>query len=81
MKKYIVTIVLITGYHWNKQLEEYDTDSPKLKEAEFEVMAHNEDEAISKAKEMETSGYGIWESYCTENDRDYTTDLKQDEED
>lgn len=65
MKKYIVTIVLVMGYHWD-EADGYDLNAPKLKEVEFEVLAMSEQRAIDLAKEKETSGHSIWESYASE---------------
>jgi len=62
--KYIVTIVLITGYYWDDNTG-YDLNSPKLKQVDFEVIANSETEAITIAKQKETSGHSIWESYAS----------------
>lgn len=64
--KYLVTIVLVTGYYWNEKTEDYDLDSPKLKPVEFEIEANDEFEAMEIAKKKENSSYSIWESYITE---------------
>lgn len=68
MKKFLVTIVLITGYHFDSNAGEYDLDQPKFKYVDFEVEAETEDGAIKIAKEKETSHHSIWESYTTEID-------------
>ena len=64
MKKYLVTIVLVTGYYWDEANGEYNLDDPKLKQEYFEVDAPNESKAIELAKSKETSFHSIWESYA-----------------
>lgn len=66
MKKYLVTIVLVVGYHWDESEGSYDLDSPKLQQVDFEMEANTESEAISLAKDKETSKHSVWESYAFE---------------
>lgn len=50
--------MLIIGY------KDQENENPILKRSEFEVKAKNENEAIDIAKNLDTSKYSVWESYC-----------------
>lgn len=62
MKKYLVTIHLITGYYESE--EKYD--NPKLKAVEFEVEAANESKAIELAKDFDESKLSVYETFAEE---------------
>lgn len=58
MKRWNVTISLIRGY--------FPDGDPNCELKRFTVEADTEDEAINKAKELETSHYSIEEIYADE---------------
>lgn len=62
MKKFEATIVLVVGHQRDEE------NTPILKYQKFEVEADNEEDAINKAKLLETSLYSVWESYADEID-------------
>ena len=62
MKNYEVTLLLVVN-----PLRDIDLDQPETKRVEFNVDANSEDEARVKAKELETSGLSVWESWANEN--------------
>lgn len=62
MKKYNVTISLIRGYYNDED------KTPNCEIKQFEVQADTEEEAITKAKELENSHYSIEEIYADEID-------------
>lgn len=62
MKNYEVTLLLVVN-----PSRDIDLDQPETKRVEFTVNANSEDEARVKAKELETSGLSIWESWANEN--------------
>lgn len=69
MKKYLVSIVLITGYYTtaNEEGSELtDYEQPNLRTVRFEVEANSEHDAISKAKDMDNSKLSVWETYAQE---------------
>lgn len=55
MKKYIVTIKLITGYR------DQASEVPILRTVEIRVSAETENEAIQKAQKLETSYLSVWD--------------------
>lgn len=60
MKKYLVTLVLIVGYY------DSEYNEPRLRNIDIEVEAENENKAISKAKDLDQTGFSVWESYAEE---------------
>lgn len=60
MKKYIVTLVLIVGYYDNEYNE------PRLRFNEITIEADTELNAIKQAKDLDQTGFSVWESYCEE---------------
>jgi len=62
MKNYEVTLLLVVN-----PSRDIDLDQPETKRVEFNVDANSEDEARVKAKELETSGLSVWESWAYEN--------------
>ena len=62
MKNYEVTLLLVVN-----PSRDIDLDQPETKRVEFNVDANSEDEARVKAKELETSGLSVWESWANEN--------------
>lgn len=60
MKKYLVTLVLIVGYYDNEYNE------PRLRFSEITVEAATELNAIKQAKDLDRTGFSVWESYCEE---------------
>jgi hypothetical protein len=62
MKNYEVTLSLVVN-----PSRDIDLDQPETKRVEFNVDANSEDEARVKAKELETSGLSVWESWAYEN--------------
>jgi hypothetical protein len=62
MKNFEVTLLLVVN-----PLRDIDLDQPETKRVEFNVDANSEDEARVKAKELETSGLSVWESWANEN--------------
>jgi len=62
MKNYQVTLLLVVN-----PSRDIDLDQPETKIVQFNVDANSEDEARVKAKELETSGLSIWESWACEN--------------
>lgn len=62
--KYNVAIRLTTGYSWDEEKGEYDTNSPITKTVNFEgIDANTEKEAIKIAMDKEQSGYSIYDIY------------------
>jgi hypothetical protein len=62
MKNYEVTLLLVVN-----PSRDIDLDQPETKRVEFNVDANSEDEARAKAKELDTSGLSVWESWANEN--------------
>ena len=62
MKNYEVTLLLVVN-----PSRDIDSEQPETKRVEFNVNANSEDEARVKAKELETSGLSVWESWANEN--------------
>lgn len=62
MKNYEVILLLVVN-----PLRDIDLDQPETKRVQFNVDANSEDEARVKAKELETSGLSVWESWANEN--------------
>jgi hypothetical protein len=62
MKNYEVTLLLVVN-----PSRDIDLDQPETKRVQFNVYANSEDEARVKAKELETSGLSVWESWANEN--------------
>jgi hypothetical protein len=62
MKNYEVTLLLVVN-----PSRDIDLDQPETKRVEFNVDANSEGEARVKAKELETSGLSVWESWANEN--------------
>jgi len=62
MKNYEVTLLLVVN-----PSRDIDLNEPETKRVEFNVDANSEDEARVKAKELETSGLSVWESWANEN--------------
>ena len=62
MKNYEVTLLLVVN-----PSRDIDLDQPETKRVEFNVDANSEDEARVKAKELDTSGLSVWESWANEN--------------
>ena len=62
MKNYEVILLLVVN-----PSRDIDLDQPETKRVEFNVDANSEDEARVKAKELETSGLSVWESWANEN--------------
>ena len=62
MKNYEVTLLLVVN-----PSRDIDLDQPETKRVEFNVDANSENEARAKAKELETSGLSVWESWANEN--------------
>lgn len=62
MKNYEVTLLLVVN-----PSRDIDLDQPETKRVEFNVDANSEDEARVRAKELETSGLSVWESWANEN--------------
>lgn len=60
MKTFTVTLALILGYYDDEHNE------PRLRFDNFDVLALDERGAITKAKELDMTGFSIWESYCVE---------------
>lgn len=58
MKKFKVTILLITDYYEN------DSSLPITKQVEYIVTANDDSEARVKAKQKDTSKLSVWESYA-----------------
>jgi len=63
MKNYEVTLLLVTN-----PSRDMDLNEPETKRIEFNVDANSEDEARRIAKELDTSGLSVWESWTIEND-------------
>lgn len=61
MKNYEVTLLLVVN-----PSRDIDLDQPETKRVEFNLDANSEDEARVKAKELETSGLSVWESWANE---------------
>jgi len=61
MKNYEVTLLLVVN-----PSRDIDLNEPETKRVEFNVDANSEDEARVKAKELETSGLSVWESWANE---------------
>jgi hypothetical protein len=61
MKNYEVTLLLVVN-----PLRDIDTNQPETKRVVFNVNANSESEARVKAKELETSGLSVWESWANE---------------
>jgi hypothetical protein len=61
-KKYEVTLLLVVN-----PSRDIDLDEPQTKRVEFNLYANSEDEARVKAKELDTSGLSVWESWANEN--------------
>jgi hypothetical protein len=62
MKNFEVTLLLVVN-----PSRDIDLDQPETKRVEFNVDANSEDEARVKAKELDTSGLSVWESWANEN--------------
>jgi hypothetical protein len=62
MKNYEVTLLLVVN-----PSRDIDLNEPETKRVEFNVDANSENEARVKAKELETSGLSVWESWANEN--------------
>ena len=62
MKNYEVTLLLVIN-----PSRDMDLNEPETKRVEFNVDANSEDEARSIAKELDTSGLSVWESWTIEN--------------
>lgn len=62
MKSYLVTIVLITGYHSELGAE------PILRSDEYTVEATDCMSAIEEAKKLDKTQLCVWESYAEELD-------------
>jgi hypothetical protein len=62
MKNYEVTLLLVIN-----PSRDMDLNEPETKRVEFNVDANSEDEARSIAKELDTSGLSVWESWAIEN--------------
>ena len=63
MKNYKVTLLLVIN-----PSRDMDLNEPETKRVEFNVNANSEDEARSIAKQLDTSGLSVWESWAVEND-------------
>jgi len=61
MKTYEVTLLLAIN-----PSRDIDSAEPQTKRVEFNVQANSENEARVKAKELETSGLSVWESWAYE---------------
>jgi len=69
MKKYTVTLMLVIGYHGTQNedgVEVLDYEQPRLKRCKIDVMADNEQDAIKKAKQQDTSKLSVYESFVEE---------------
>ena len=62
MAKYNVTLSLIIGYY------DSEYENPKLRDANYEVEADSEKEAIAKAKEIDNTSFSLWEAYVEKTD-------------
>jgi hypothetical protein len=62
MKNYEVTLLLVVNASRDIEL-----GTPETKRIVFNVDAHSEREARAKAREQDTSGLSVWESYSSEN--------------
>lgn len=62
MKNYEVTLLLVVN-----PSRDIDLNEPETKRVEFNVDANSENEARVKAKELETSGLSVWESWANDN--------------
>jgi hypothetical protein len=60
-KNFEVTLLLVVN-----PSRDIDLDQPETKRVEFNVDANSEDEARVKAKELDTSGLSVWESWADE---------------
>jgi len=61
-KNFEVTLLLVVN-----PSRDIDLDHPETKRVEFNIDANSEDEARVKAKELDTSGLSVWESWANEN--------------
>lgn len=69
MKKYTVTIMLIIGYYGTQDesgVEVLDYEQPRLRRLEIDVIATNEEDAITKAKQKDLSKLSVYESFVEE---------------
>lgn len=62
MKNYEVTLLLVVN-----PSRDIDLDQPETKSVQFIVNANSESEARVKAKQLETSGLSVWESWANQN--------------
>jgi hypothetical protein len=62
MKNFEVTLLLVVNASRDIELS-----TPETKQVVFNVDANSEHEARTKAKEQDTSGLSVWESYACEN--------------
>jgi len=62
MKNYEVTLLLVVN-----PSRDIDLEQPETKSVEFIVTANSENEARVKAKQLDTSGLSIWESWANQN--------------
>jgi hypothetical protein len=62
MKNYEVTLLLVVN-----PSRDIDLDQPETKSVQFIVNANSENEARVKAKQLDTSGLSVWESWANQN--------------